>query len=126
MEGRTTVRIFAKHRAGGMQMLMLPRQHSLLQSAPLSLLIFKCGSHSKMQILQAVNKIYYLLMLFPCFFSEAVRSSTACDWVTQEIRSSSTAVAAQGGRGDLWREAEVRIGAGVVGARPTELHFLLH
>lgn len=120
------VRIFAKHRAGGMQMLMLPRQHSLLQSAPLSLLIFKCGSHSKMQILQAVNKIYYLLMLFPCFFSEAVRSSTACDWVTQEIRSSSTAVAAQGGRGDLWREAEVRIGAGVVGARPTELHFLPH
>lgn len=76
------VRIFVKHRAGGdagMQMLMLPRQHSLLQGASLSLLIFKCGSHSKMQILQAVNKTYYLLMLFPCFLLEAVHSSAACD-----------------------------------------------
>lgn len=109
-----------------MQMLMLPRQHSLLRGAPLSLLIFKCGSHSKMQILQAVNKTYYLLMLFPCFFSEAAHSSTACGWVTQEIRSSSTAVAAQDGRGDLWREAEARIRAGVVGAKPPELRFPPH
>lgn len=61
-----------------MQILMLPRQHSLLQGAPLSLLIFKYVSHSKMQILQAVNKTYYLLVLFPCIFSELVTSSTAC------------------------------------------------
>lgn len=49
-----------------------------------------------MQILQAVNKTYYLLTLFPCIFSALVTSSTAYGEVMQDIKGSSTAVVCAG------------------------------
>lgn len=77
----TTVRIFAKRGSGemrGCRCRCCPGNTHFCK-VPLCLSWFlSTVSHSKMQILQAVNKSYYLLMLFLCLFSELVTSSTAC------------------------------------------------
>lgn len=75
-----------------------------------------------MQILQAVNKTYYLLTLFPCIFSELVTSSTACGEVTQDAKGSSTAVVCTGRDRRSPEGSTGKTVPGVVGAGHPELH----